>query len=39
MWDNCKPYIGNEEEKIEEEGAKILGTFSAEKGAIDHAEC
>ena len=37
MWDNCVPYIGNEEEKIEEEGAKILGAFNGEK--IEHAEC
>lgn len=27
MYDNCVPYIGQEEDKMEEEAAKILGTF------------
>lgn len=39
MWDNCVPYIGNEENKIEEEGAKILGLYNADTGKIEHATC
>ncbi|CAD7960273.1 unnamed protein product [Amoebophrya sp. A120] len=31
MYDNCVPYIGNEEEKMEEEAAKILGSFDGSK--------
>eukprot|EP00392_Amoebophrya_sp_AT5.2_P003073 g3078.t1 len=27
MYDNCVPYIGSEEEKMQEEAAKILGSF------------
>lgn len=32
MQDNCVPYIGNEEEKMEEESAKIFGNFAATNG-------
>lgn len=37
--DNVVPYIGSEEEKIESESKKILGSINAPKTAFDEAQC
>ena len=36
MYDNCVPYIGQEEDKMEEETGKILGQYNG-NGSIDMA--